>query len=149
MKQFLFLLLATAAFSSYGQSAAPQEAPVNTAAARVEKQFPFVIDTADKEFDLSIHIMDQTVAGKYNALFTQYGLSYDVETWQEVIAQMLQKWLPYISGTLSFFDDDKILYMKSGNAIYRQNMIETLRPILYDKGKMEEFLKNMDRTNLE
>lgn len=65
------------------------------------------------------------------------------------MTQMIRKWLPYMESTVSFFDDNKILYIQPGNKIYEGSLVEMLHPIFYDMDAMDEFLKNLDRTNLE
>ncbi|PZF71377.1 hypothetical protein DN068_18985 [Taibaiella soli] len=126
--------------------------PASTGSAtttHIEKIFPFSIDTSDKEYAVSIHIEDVTVSSKYGSLFKKYKLNYDIETWQEVMTQMIRKWLPYMESTVSFFDDNKILYIQPGNKIYEGSMTETLHPIFYDMATLDEFFKNLDRTNLD
>jgi len=136
-------------FSGNAQNAVQSPATGIAVTTHIEKKFPFFIDTADKEYAVSIHIEDITVSSKYASLFKKYTLNYDIETWQEIMTQMIRKWLPYMESTVSFFDDNKILYIQPGNKIYEASLVEMLHPIFYDMAAMDAFLKNLDRTNLE
>lgn len=146
---FLLLLLSFCVNAQKAQDVPPAQTPGITTVTHLEKKFPFIIDTADKEFAVSIHIEDATVSGKYATLFKKNSLNYDIETWQELMMQMIRRWLPYMETTVSFFDENKILYIQPGNKIYEASLVEMLHPIFYDMTAMDEILKNLDRTNLD
>ena len=140
---------------SYTHSSAQTNADTATAIKKVvaaykpEKKFPFVIDDSDKEYDLSIDLHDQLVKSKYETVLKKYKLPYNAETLQEILTQMLQKYLPYMANTVTFLDSEPVLYIQSGNKAYQQNILDTLRPVLYDNAQLDDFLKNMDRGNID
>ncbi|XZF14375.1 hypothetical protein ACTHGU_21545 [Chitinophagaceae bacterium MMS25-I14] len=146
---FLLLLSCNYSFAQTGDTDSIAAIKKAAAAYKPEKKFPFVIDDSDKEYDLSIDLHDQLVKSKYEVTFKKYNLPYNAETMQEIFIQLLQKYLPYMANTVTFLDNEPMLYIQSGNKTYQQSILDTLRPILYDNAQLSDFLKNLDRTNID
>jgi hypothetical protein len=142
----LFILLFSVA--AYAQNA-PDTIAVKTSVHKTEKLFPFIIDDADPEYDLSVNLADQSVNGKFMPLFKKNNIAYTADILEEVIIQMLEKGDPLLAQNITYLTDEKILYINTGNKLYQQAVLNILRPVMYDNGRFDDFLKNMDRTNVE
>jgi hypothetical protein len=148
VKFFLCLLLLLAPVVSFSQNTG-DTATVKPQVRKIEKQFPFIIDDGDPEYDLSVNLADQVVNGKFTPLFKKHNVPYTADALEEVIIQLLEKGDPLLAQNITYLTDEKILYINTGNKLYQQAVLNILRPVMYDNVKFDDFLKNMDRTNIE
>jgi hypothetical protein len=145
---FYLLLLLLAPAVSFAQNA-PDTATAKTPVRKTEKLFPFIIDDGDPEYDLSVNLADQGVNGKFTPLFKKNNVPYTSDALEEVVIQLLEKADPMLAQNITYLTDEKILYINTGNKLYQQAVLNILRPVMYDNQKFDDFLKNMDRTNIE
>lgn len=148
MKTLLSLFILLFSVAAYAQNA-PDTIAVKTPVHKTEKLFPFIIDDADPEYDLSVNLADQSVNGKFMPLFKKNNIPYTADILEEVVIQMLEKGDPLLAQNITYLTDEKILYINTGNKLYQQAVLNILRPVMYDNGRFDDFLKNMDRTNVE
>jgi len=141
----LLLLTPVLSFAQKPADTAAAKAPVH----KTEKQFPFIIDDGDPEYDLSINMADQSVNGKFTPVFKKNNVPYTPDALEEVIIQMLEKSDPMLAQNITYLTDEKILYLNTGNKLYQQAVLNILRPVMYDNVRFDDFMKSMDRTNID
>lgn len=110
------------------------------AVGRGVRAFPFVVDSADAQYDLSINLSDPSLQSQFGPLFRQYDLAFDVDSWEALVMVLIEKADASLAPLVTDFWDDPVLYFQSGSAAGRQTILNVVRPVFYDKKQLEELM---------
>lgn len=148
MKKIILFIILLLPVTVWAQSR-PDTAAAKTPVRKTVKQFPFVIDDGDPEYDLSVNLADQSVHAKLAPVFQRNNMPFTADALQEVMIQLLEKENPQLAQNITYLTDEKLLYINTGNKLYQETLLNIVRPVMYESGKLDAFLKSMNRDDVE
>lgn len=104
------------------------------------KAFPFVVDSTDWQYDMSVNLGDPSLKSQFGPLFEQYHIPFDEDSWELFVLMLLEKGTPQLSAVVTNFWDEPVLYFQSGGPANRALILEKVRPLFYDKKLLELLL---------
>jgi hypothetical protein len=147
-----FNAIAAAALICYAVNGAPAEpyTAVSTQAEELAEAriFPFNYDRIDARYDLFLNLSDTIVAKKYTPVFAQYKLSFNGETWEVVLQQMLERIDRDMAGHVQMMPEDEGVYVSTGNKTTQQKFLRDMLPVLSNTMLLEKHLQRLDRSRL-
>jgi len=105
----------------------------------VSVPFPFTRVENEDEYDLMINLRDERVKSQLKPVMLKYGLPYNPASFEDLITEALEQDAALSSVVIFSTQEDKLL-IGSGNALYQQNMIRLLRPLLQSGMALDRFL---------
>lgn len=131
-----FLLLFSEGIHAQDSSAPP--APV-----KGFKSFPFIVDTTDAQFDLSINLGDPSLKSQFGDLFKSHGIPFDEDSWEIFVLLLIEKGAQLSPAGITDFWDEPVLYFQSGGPLNRQAILEKARPLFYDRKALEALMPEL------
>jgi hypothetical protein len=147
----LFKMTAAAALAySLVNGTAPQPtvASPETEELAEARIFPFNYDRTDPRYDLFLNLADTVVSKKYVPVFAQYKLSFNGETWEAVLHQMMERIDGNTARHIQMQPEDEGVYVSTGDRPMQQKFLREMLPVLSNTMLLERHLQRLDRSRL-
>jgi hypothetical protein len=141
----LTAILLVSILTMCGVQGMAQNTPPETSSVKLNaKSSPFVVGDSTAEYDVFVDTKDPKYAAKFTPIFKKYSLSYDANTMDELVQQILRLLDPTLAGAVLTQVDEKRLRIGTENSVMRQKFMNMMRTIFADRQKLESYLRNLE-----
>lgn len=120
-----------------------QDSSAPPAAVKGFKAFPFIVDTTDVQFDLSVNLNDPTLKSQFGDLFRSHAIPFDEDSWEIFVLLLIEKGGQISPAGITDFWDEPVLYFQSGGPANRQVILDKVRPLFYDRKALEALMPEL------
>lgn len=111
--------------------------------------YPFTIRENENRFIISAEIESPEIFMQYLELFSKYGYEPNGYCWESHITQIVEKIEPQLLKHIEFDSEAGGLYAYSDTRENQLKFVAILSPIFQDLAKLEEYVRQADRSRID
>ncbi len=122
---------------------------IKTIETKMKDYFPFKIIDSDGQHSIVAETESPDLYPKYSDLFEKYGYSGNGYSWEGRIKQILEKLDKELINHITFDPEAGGFFAIADSKESQLKFVETLCPIFSDLTKLENYIKNADRSRID
>ncbi len=116
---------------------------------KMTNYFPFKISDSNGRFTIIVETESPDLYPKYADFFEKFGYSGNGYCWEGHITQILEKLNPDLLHHIDFDPEAGAFFAYADTKENQIKIVELLSPIFSDFKKLEEYVKNADRSRVD